>query len=659
MSEYILSEDLAVWFGNKKKKKGSSQPKGPWVNICKKKKGGGHPPCGRDDADKGGYPVCRGAGVAGKMSQKEKDSACRRKREKEKKDTQSGKGQKPTRIKVKNYKKKNESIERLVSLVLENEVSNVNDVSDVNVSSKVIKSICDSKKFCSAQGPITFGQLKSIVDSAKNKRLAKHIGEGGFKAFIRLMPWFIPQIAVAGMFTSAMRAANKLFGPTLKETPSYKSWWAKAIMKMFSFAEGDINPTDPFSQIFFISDGLMNLMNNENTLKFAYHISEIASTQPDDEPVPEFFVENELRSWINQRFLLDPPLQPKRLDSFDDVQLPLDNSDDESYDDSQDEPDLIDTKLIESVLKSYTKEKPLISEELKYHIDNSLSLTENVFRYGSPKYFDVINEARKLYNEGYNQWSEEEVELIESDRGRFFNYKGERLPFDFPMVNEQAFSWDGTYANEIDEQGADTSWSKDEDKITLQDILELTKDIKIINFPTKKLANIVLNWNDNPEEIERISQVEISSQYPILIMVDENDIIQWILDGNHRAQKALKSNSETIPAKLIKPSNLNPKSKKIFGLSESEYKGKDVSLNKPKSGGPKKWYVYVKNPKTGKVIKVSYGSPVMTAKWNDPGARKSFAARHRCHMKKDKTKAGYWACRAHKDFGKNVSGRFW
>ena len=74
MSEHILSEDLSVWFGKKKKKKGSSQPKGPWVNICKKKKGGGHPPCGRKDADEGAYPVCRGAGVAGKMSQKEKDS---------------------------------------------------------------------------------------------------------------------------------------------------------------------------------------------------------------------------------------------------------------------------------------------------------------------------------------------------------------------------------------------------------------------------------------------------------------------------------------------------------------------------------------------------------------------------------------------------------
>jgi len=100
-----INEDLGVWFGDKKKKKGSKQPQGPWVNICKEKSGGGHPECGRDDADKKGYPVCRGKNVAANMSQSEKDSACRRKREKEKKDPQTGKGQKPTRIKVKNYKK--------------------------------------------------------------------------------------------------------------------------------------------------------------------------------------------------------------------------------------------------------------------------------------------------------------------------------------------------------------------------------------------------------------------------------------------------------------------------------------------------------------------------------------------------------------------------
>jgi hypothetical protein len=33
-----LDEDLAVWFGTKKKKKGAKQPQGPWVNICRKKK---------------------------------------------------------------------------------------------------------------------------------------------------------------------------------------------------------------------------------------------------------------------------------------------------------------------------------------------------------------------------------------------------------------------------------------------------------------------------------------------------------------------------------------------------------------------------------------------------------------------------------------------
>ena len=200
-------------------------------------------------------------------------------------------------------------------------------------------------------------------------------------------------------------------------------------------------------------------------------------------------------------------------------------------------------------------------------------------------------------------------------------------------------------ANGIDEEGADTSWSRDEDKVTLQDIVEPTRDIKTINLPTEKLAKIVLDWDDNPEEIERISQVEISTQYPILIMVHESGKIQWILDGNHRAQKALRSNSETIPAKLIKPSDLNYKSKKIFGLSEAEYKGKKVSLNKPKRGGSKAYYVNVKDPKSGNVKKVSFGSSGLRAKINNRGAVKSYVARHKCKQKNDKTKAGYWSCR--------------
>jgi len=170
-----------------------------------------------------------------------------------------------------------------------------------------------------------------------------------------------------------------------------------------------------------------------------------------------------------------------------------------------------------------------MSEDLRYHLDNEISLTENIFRYGSEKYFSVIDEARKFKNYGF-EFDSFDNELLESDLGQKITLKnGDEVPLDMPF-----------------EYGS---------------------------------------------------------------------------------------------------------------INEAEYKGKKVELNKPKSGGSKKYYVYVKDG--DKVKKVSYGSPTMTSKWNDPAARKSFAARHRCAEKKDKTKAGYWACRAHKDFGNNVSGRFW
>jgi ribosomal protein L37AE/L43A len=85
-------------------------------------------------------------------------------------------------------------------------------------------------------------------------------------------------------------------------------------------------------------------------------------------------------------------------------------------------------------------------------------------------------------------------------------------------------------------------------------------------------------------------------------------------------------------------------------LQEAEYRGKDVPLNKPKRGGSKKFYVYTKNKK-GNVVKVSFGGTTgLNVKIDEPGARSSFAARHQCDTKKDKTKPGYWAC--------NI-GRYW
>ena len=151
-----------------------------------------------------------------------------------------------------------------------------------------------------------------MVEKGTKKRIGIHVGEGAYKSLLRILPWFIPQLALAGFAATWVRVANKLLRPALEETSNYKKWWAKVIMKGFDLVEGELNATDPLTQIFFISDGLLTLMDDKIKVKFARYVAELASEMPDDQEVPEYFVENELRHWLNDKFLLDPPLPPKR-----------------------------------------------------------------------------------------------------------------------------------------------------------------------------------------------------------------------------------------------------------------------------------------------------------------------------------------------------------
>ena len=77
----------------------------------------------------------------------------------------------------------------------------------------------------------------------------------------------------------------------------------------------------------------------------------------------------------------------------------------------------------------------------------------------------------------------------------------------------------------------------------------------------------------------------------------------------------------------------------------AEYRGRQVTLNKPTKGDVKKKKVYVKNDK-GNVVKVEFGDPNMTIKKHDPARRKSFRARHKCDNPGPKWKARYWSCKA-------------
>ena len=80
-----------------------------------------------------------------------------------------------------------------------------------------------------------------------------------------------------------------------------------------------------------------------------------------------------------------------------------------------------------------------VSRELWYHINNDISLEECVFRYGSPKYFTIINEARLLQCEQNIDFDNQTRALLETDLGKFATYKGEEVALDFPMINEAIF----------------------------------------------------------------------------------------------------------------------------------------------------------------------------------------------------------------------------
>lgn len=183
--------------------------------------------------------------------------------------------------------------------------------------------------------------------------------------------------------------------------------------------------------------------------------------------------------------------------------------------------------------------KTLISENMNYHLDNGIPLTENIFRPFSPEFFNLINEARTLYNKGLIDVENDEKWIVESDFG---------------------------------------------------------KKIRLSNGKVVRL------------------------EVPIL----ENSI------------------------------------------NEAEYKGRKVQIGRPmrNSGGGKKYVVYVMNPSTRKVKKISFGDVHggLTAKVSNPKARKAFASRHNCKAKKDRMTAGYWACRINRYghlWGGKTYGGYW
>lgn len=82
------------------------------------------------------------------------------------------------------------------------------------------------------------------------------------------------------------------------------------------------------------------------------------------------------------------------------------------------------------------KEGVKMSEGLKYHVDNNLSLTNNIFRTYSPAYFDLVNEVRDLYEQGLVQLNEEDTLMVESDLGKVVIVDNQEIYLDAPYIVE-------------------------------------------------------------------------------------------------------------------------------------------------------------------------------------------------------------------------------
>jgi hypothetical protein len=82
-----------------------------------------------------------------------------------------------------------------------------------------------------------------------------------------------------------------------------------------------------------------------------------------------------------------------------------------------------------------------ISKNLKYHLDNRIPLSENVFRIFSSSYFELINEVRTLYNNGLMDVNDEDLWLVESNLGESVTLdNGKTVWLDVPFEIKETIS---------------------------------------------------------------------------------------------------------------------------------------------------------------------------------------------------------------------------
>ena len=314
----------------------------------------------------------------------------------------------------------------------------------------------------------------------------------------------------------------------------------------------------------------------------------------------------------------------------------------------------------------------LMTENLRYHVENKLPLTENTFRYGSKSFLDLWAEARYLYvREAIHVNDLDKEILTETNLGEYGIFEGNRVPLDMPIEYENPYhpilEDILIYGKIYESVNIDNSYKLDDIKssdvgnefifpdkhgIKRKLLFLLGNSVKLLWFnPSTQ------EWTTDrlPSKYEDEKVMNTFGMILVKIILPKYGSFNFraLSEARYRLFRALIYNGlDTTQYEMDYDDDARTiEVHKLENINEADKK--DPPIGKPKRGGSggKKYYVYVRDPKTKRVKKVSFGDAGnLRTKINDPKARRAFAARHKCAQKTDRTKPSYWSCRI---------GRYW
>ena len=164
----------------------------------------------------------------------------------------------------------------------------------------------------------TFGILKAIFKDAIKAKRVTDIKRGVFNILPSLIPValapFFPILAIVGTVFGTSRMFHKVFNPVfdyLHPSSKYSNFLKRMIDSYMKIPEGEVNLKDRFTRAFVVSDRLIDAIKPDVLDSFSTYLSEKMEILDDDMEVPDHYIENELKMFLNNNFDVDPPIQLK------------------------------------------------------------------------------------------------------------------------------------------------------------------------------------------------------------------------------------------------------------------------------------------------------------------------------------------------------------